>query len=73
MSKRASFGIQEVRLIERHERCDFFVPGSFVRLNSGSPIGVVTDVSQDGTVSVTWLTNPVGRTNLPEQCFTPVL
>ncbi len=47
-------------------------PGTFVRLNSGGPAGVVTDLLEDDRVRVTWMTADADHSVLPDRCLTPL-
>lgn len=60
--------VHEQRLRFAARTDDLKTPGSFVRLFSGGPIGVITEVMASEDVLVTWLTDPRESSILPEQC-----
>lgn len=46
-------------------------PGSFVRLRSGGPIGVVVELWDSDHVGIVWLTGLRQRSVLPDVCVEP--
>lgn len=45
-------------------------PGQIVRLNSGGPLGIVSDRTADGRLHVVWLNEAFDRSTLPAACVT---
>lgn len=72
MFHKASFGADELLLVKRAHRGHLILPGAFVRLNSGGPVGLVADLLRDGRARVSWLTDPPTSSVLPDRCLTPV-
>ena len=66
-----SFQPSELILVKRAVPSTLRLPGSFVRLASGGPIGVVTSLDAADTATVAWLGPFGGRSVLPEVCLTP--
>lgn len=60
---------QQLRFAVRND--DLKTPGSFVRMRSGGPIGVITEVMASEDVLVTWLTTQRDSSILPEACVRP--
>lgn len=73
MQQRASFHLSDLVVVKRATLAMLIVPGSFVKLNSGSPIGVVTCTQDNDDCAVTWLSDGYPRSILPECCLTPVV
>ncbi len=69
MHRRAAFRVTDLHLVEQatHEP---IVVGDFVRLASGSPLGLVTS-AKDGRGAVTWFTSPPQHSNLSLVCLRP--
>jgi hypothetical protein len=70
MPHRASFNIDDLRLVSTATHQPVIV-GDFVRLASGSPLGVVSACRQD-VASVSWLTGDGQRSTLPAVCLRPI-
>lgn len=70
MPQRAAFDVHDLRIVEQatHEP---IVTGDFVRLASGSPLGLVLDAA-DGLGVVSWLTGEGQRSSLPLVCLRPI-
>jgi len=70
MPRRAAFRISDLVVVEQatHEPV---IVGDFVRLASGSPLGLVT-ACKDDIASVSWLTGDGQRSVLPAVCLRPV-
>lgn len=65
---RKSFDVRDLRLVAPAPPTTIHHPGTLVRLNSDGSVGVVTKVSADDAVSVTWLTMPLQHSVLPTVC-----
>ena len=48
-------------------------PGSFVRLNSGGPVGVVTSIDASDHLTISWLTDGRQVSILPDVCVSPAV
>ena len=70
MPRRAVFSITDLEIVEQatHEPV---IVGDFVRLASGSPLGLVT-ACEHGVASVSWLTGDGQRSVLPAVCLRPL-
>ena len=70
MPRRAAFRMTDLVLVERptHEP---IIVGDFVRLASGSPLGLVTSCEAD-RAAVSWLTGEAQRSTLPAVCLRPI-
>lgn len=68
--ERASFRLTDLSLVQRatHEPV---VLGDFVRLASGSPLGVII-ACEDGRAEVAWLTGDGQRSSTPAVCLRPI-
>jgi uncharacterized protein YodC (DUF2158 family) len=71
MSKReeGSFSENQLRLIAPWHGYEVEL-GDFVRLNSGSPLGLVTDL-ENGEAKVTWFTTPIQHDEINSRCLRP--
>ena len=67
--KKASFSASRLALVEKatHEPV---IVGDFVRLASGSPLGLVVD-ARNGNGDVVWLNRARDRSTLPLICLRP--
>ena len=72
MLRRAHFSASHLQIVKRFSGGELPSPGSFVRLNSGGPIGVVSDLLTGDRVRVSWLTKSIVRSELPDRCLTLV-
>jgi hypothetical protein len=70
MFHRDSFRPSDLMVVKRAGRSSLKSPGSFVRLNSGGPLGVVESVDHNDRATVHWLTGD--RTQIADVCLTPV-
>ena len=70
MPRRAAFQMSDLRLVEAATQEPVIV-GDFVRLASGSPLGLVT-ACESGVASVSWLTGKGERSALPTVCLRPI-
>jgi hypothetical protein len=70
MPRRAAFRLSDLRVVEKatHEP---IILGDFVRLASGSPLGLVI-ACKDDHATVAWLTGVGLRSSLPAVCLRPV-
>ena len=63
MLNRDSFEPSSLMVVKRAGPSTLLPPGSFVRLGSGGPIGVVQNIGSDDRATVLWLTaEPFTRT-----------
>lgn len=72
MFERDSFRACDLILVKKAPPSRLVVPGAFVRLNSGSPVGVVTELDSDDRATVHWIGVPGGKMTLPEVCLSIV-
>jgi hypothetical protein len=70
MPRRATFRMSDL-IVVGHATHEPIITGDFVRLASGSPLGLVSRVDRDAA-TVTWLTSPSQQTELPWVCLRPV-
>ena len=71
MFHRDSFRPSDLIVVKRARRSTLLPLGTFVRLASGGPIGVVTELGCDDRATVQWLTG--SRSVLPDLCLEPCL
>jgi hypothetical protein len=71
MPKRAAFRHEDLRLVAS-ATFEPVVVGDFVRLASGSPLGLV-EAAEGGIGRIVWLTGQGDRSSLPLVCLRPVL
>lgn len=69
MQRRATFRMSDLELVEG-PTYEPIVLGDFVRLASGSPLGLVI-AAEDGIGVVLWLSLPPARSALPLVCLRP--
>jgi hypothetical protein len=70
MRRKAAFGARDLSVVKRAGNDPALMPpGTFVRLNSGSPVGVVTEMMADDRLRVRWL-GSVDDSVLPGACVT---
>jgi len=70
MPRRATFHVCDLRVVEQATH-ELIVLGDFVRLASGSPLGLVV-AADDGRGEVAWLTGEGQRSTLPLVCLRPI-
>jgi hypothetical protein len=58
MFHRDSFEPSALMVVKRAGPSSLKLPGAFVRLNSGGPLGVIQSIDADDRATVTWLTDP---------------
>ena len=68
MKSRDSFSPSKLIVVKRAVASTFLIPGSFVRLQSGGPIGVIESVSEFDCLDVCWVTPRRERSALPAVC-----
>jgi hypothetical protein len=71
MFHRDSFRPSELMVVKRARPSTLLALGSFVRLASGGPIGIVSALDGQDRASVQWLTGH--RSVLPDVCLEPCL
>ena len=69
MFHRDSFQPSELIVVKKRCASSLLLPGEFVRLNSGGPIGVMMALDGQDRATVHWLIG--GASTLPATCFTP--
>lgn len=67
MFHRDSFTPSDLILVKRAGPSRLKPPGSFVRLNSGGPIGIVLEIDANDLATVKWLKS--GLSKLPDVCL----
>ena len=73
MLNTAHFKSGDLEIVKRLQTGCLPSPGSFVRLNSGGPVGIVTALEHDDSVSVSWLGCwPIEHSVLPDRCVSLV-
>lgn len=68
MPHASAFPEDSLTTVERARYDVLTPPGSLVRLRSGGPIGVVSALSQDDDVTVTWFTAAFPQSIIPQVC-----
>ena len=68
MLNTAHFKAADLEIVKRSKSGDLPLPGSFVRLNSGGPVGVVTALLPNDEVRVTWLGLAIEKSVVPDRC-----
>ena len=68
MLNTAHFNADDLEIVSRCESGNLPSPGSFVRLNSGGPLGVVSELMADDHVRVSWLVWPIEHSVIPDRC-----
>jgi len=71
MHHRDSFPPSDLIVVKRARRSTLLSLGTFVRLPSGGPIGIITDLSSDDQAAVCWMSGH--RSVLPDVCLEPCL
>ena len=72
MHNRDSFRPSDLMVVEPARPSMLLPLGSFVRLASGGPVGVITSLDKDDKAAVTWLTGALPRTAISDVCLVPV-
>lgn len=69
--RRGRFRADDLKVVLAAPAARLLPPGSFVRLNSGGPVGVVMELMASDDVLVMWLTDDRQSSILPEACVSP--
>lgn len=71
MFHRDSFTPSKLMVIKPARRSSLLPLGTFVRLASGGPIGIITELDAEDRASIHWLTGH--KSVLPDVCLEPCL
>jgi len=71
MFHRDSFEPSDLMVVKRARRSTLVPLGSFVRLASGSPVGVIAALDVDDKATVLWLTDPPCTRLIADLCLIP--
>jgi uncharacterized protein YodC (DUF2158 family) len=71
MFHRDSFTPSQLRVVKRARSSTFLPLGTFVRLASGGPIGIITELDTQDRASVHWFTGD--KSLLPDICLVQCL
>lgn len=69
MQHRDSFTPSALVVVKRASPSSLKIPGAFVRLASGGPLGIIMTVGGDDFAHVRWLTCPPTESVLPDVCL----
>lgn len=69
MLQRDSFEPSDLMVVKRAGPSTFYTPGSFVRLRSGGPLGVIQNIDAADRATVAWLTNPPCTRVIADVCL----